>query len=306
MGLYTEIYQYFASAIENCCISKNTSCHVDQFTPTPGNGRVDKGMKNGLKNINEKIRTFGYEHLKEQISKGHQCPLLTVDSTPRTIYDGINWELDKLNKGLDEPKILTADRIHHFVPNAKAILLLRDPIARTLSDFRFFGGGSQATRFHQVVVAGIKWWNTCLKTLSERRCAFGLYYRDKHLKDLPGDMSWGTNGAGRLRLSMYMIYIRKWLEVFPKENLLILNSKVLDEDPIGTLKDIVYPFLELEPLSERAEQNLKNLLNAGHIHVTKKRQFTPLNETVTLLKELFEPYNRELVELTGDKSFLWR
>ena len=242
--------------------------------------------------------------LRERVKQGGQCPLLAVDATPRTIYDGNGWELDPLNAGMNEPKYLAANRIHHFVPNAKAILILRNPIARTISDHRFFGNEQDADIFHHQVVNGISWWQRCVKRHSERKCAFS--YHISGMSDLPPDKAWHPNGAGRLRLSLYIIYIESWLEVFARKNLLVVNSDTLNAHPVDQLEKFVFPFLELEPLSDAGRKSLNQLLLRGHLHKTTDTQpLVPHSKTLDILRDFYKPYNERLAEFTNNKAFLW-
>ena len=261
-------------------------------------------------NINEEIdfdvllRSKQLTGLRDRVKRGEQCPLLAIDATPRTIYDANGWSDDPLNAGLTEPKYLAANRIHHFVPHAKALLILRNPIARTISDHRFFDDDQHADVFHAQVERGIAWWHRCVKLYSERACAFS-YHFGPDLEDLPPDKRWDPNGGGRLRLSLYIIYIEKWLEVFPRENLLLVNSDTLDSRPVELLHHTVFPFLELEPLSAAANRSLDELLKQGHLHQTTDQGLTPHQHTIDLLENFYQPYNERLAKYANDQSFLW-
>ena len=70
-------------------------------------------------------------------------------------------------KGLIEPAILTPEKIAHVLPNPKIIMILREPVARLWSDYRFFAKYRKhnvtADDFHNVVTNAINWWKKCVK-----------------------------------------------------------------------------------------------------------------------------------------------
>ena len=69
--------------------------------------------------------------------------------------------------GLIAPAVLTPDKLSHVLPYPKIIMIMREPIARLWSDYRWFGKWRKheltADDFHQVVSNAIDWWNRCLK-----------------------------------------------------------------------------------------------------------------------------------------------
>ena len=155
MDRYLDLYQPFSSVVENCCL-QTTNCHVDKFTPMPMNEYMklsNTTAELGIARIAERIKSSEYDKIRgNYIDTGHECPLVTIDSTPRYLYDGNHWKRDVLNIEKKSPETLTPDRIHHFVPNAKIIILLRDPLERIMSSYRFFEKQVSAERFHESVV----------------------------------------------------------------------------------------------------------------------------------------------------------
>ena len=101
MSFYTEMYQYVASLIDNCCLNPSKTCHADQFSTSIKNKEhVYPNKAKAWRAINKKVETFPYKELKSKvINEKGQCPLITVDSTVRSVYDGMMWERDPHNKG---------------------------------------------------------------------------------------------------------------------------------------------------------------------------------------------------------------
>jgi hypothetical protein len=54
------------------------------------------------------------------------------DGTPSYVYDFEGWEKMAGNKGLLEPRYTIADIIHQLTPQARIILIFRDPVDRCL------------------------------------------------------------------------------------------------------------------------------------------------------------------------------
>ena len=159
-----------------------------------------------------------------------------------------------------------------------------------------------AEKFHNAVKTGIEWWMECIGKYSEYICAFGDDYQKFGLNNLSTNTFWTENAANRIRISIYIIYINRWLDVFPKKNVLIINSDQFRKNPNSYLQRKVYPFLELEPMSNSAKNGL-NRVERGYTHETTwSRDFKPFPETLEILKQFYEPYNTRLIELTGDTS----
>ena len=75
---------------------------------------------------------------KEHSQENQKCPHILLDGTPRYFHNFKGVENDPFNAGLAEPKVFVPHRINHWLPNAKLILMLRNPIERMLSAYRYF------------------------------------------------------------------------------------------------------------------------------------------------------------------------
>ena len=254
-----------------------------------------------------------YQEIQEYKRQGRPCPLVTVDASTTYVSNSYQWENDPRNKGFHYPHVLVPHRIHHVQPNAKFVILLRNPITRLFSDFNFFVYGKNRTPkvFHKIVVGGITWWNECVQKYSEEACAYA--YHLPNITSLPDGMfSLGEtpadkfNCAGRLRQGIYSIFISKWYEVFPKEQILTIKFEEYRSNSIDILKSNVYPFLDMAQLNVKGESKMKELKQRGQLN---KRRGTPqkmLAETEELLKNFYRPYNEKLAKLLSDNKYLWQ
>lgn len=111
---------------------------------------------------------------------------------------------------------VAAKEIKKNLPNAKCIILLRDPIERIYSHW-------QMDR---------RWWTTWADFLTA--------IKEDYKKE------WGR-GEKHLYVELWMYYeqVKRYLEVFDKENILLINSKSLYEDSKSVL-DQIFSFLDIE------------------------------------------------------------
>ena len=241
------------------------------------------------------------------------CPYITIDGSADYLFEAWDWEKDELNPDPREPIFLPPHRIGHYIEHPKIIVLMRNPIERLFSDFKFFAGGKNgSTYFHTLVVNGIAWWENCTKTLSEYRCAYGRNYTGTGVPSLnpEGLCNWGDsdefghNGANRLRVSIYVLFIQKWLEVFSIDQFLFLTTEEYKRNALNMLTERIFPFLEVDPLNILGENMLKRSLNI-HINVSRKNSLHMLPETRQVLEKFYRPYNERLANLLQDERFRW-
>ena len=64
--------------------------------------------------------------------------LLTADATPANFHMHTGWSLLPGNEGLTEPHYTNFHYIKHLTPNAKIIIIFRDPVTRFVHDALFF------------------------------------------------------------------------------------------------------------------------------------------------------------------------
>ena len=197
--------------------------------------------------------------------------------------------------------------LSRVLPNAKFIVLMRNPVTRLYSHYlygctlryaetvnwpkqmRQYAAGN----FHREVVADVEHFRKCLKKKSLYECVNDNRFRSSK-----------CGGVGsRMTVSLYYVHLSKWLQFYPKEQFLFLRTEDISADPHSLMKKIT-DFLGVEPVSpSQAEQWLSkrvNVQNASYEGSTKMRK-----ETRELLEKFYRPYNAMLAELTGDSRFKW-
>jgi hypothetical protein len=172
---------------------------------------------------------------------------------------------------------LAAQRVHALFPKVKIILLLRNPVDRAYSQY---------------------WYNVRMKReLLSFKEALGaekerLADEKQQLLQNPLYKSYNFRHYSYLARGIYVDQIKSWLSLFPKEQLLILSSTDLRENPEKVLNK-VFSFLEIHPYSVQVR------------NASKHSQYEPMDPTLRKqLSDYFEPYNRQLEKLLG-RTFNW-
>ncbi|XP_071486330.1 carbohydrate sulfotransferase 15-like [Diadema antillarum] len=216
--------------------------------------------------------------------------LVIGDGSTSTLWDN-QWQTLSPTQ-FNGPEYTIADVMRVIQPNAKFIVVLRDPIVRVYSDYLFFGNEKDdvvsKTRFHDIVSEGIQVFRQCLTNNSERACTY-LH---------------GTQHA-RLLLGNYAVFLHDWLKVFPRHQLLVLRLEDWQSRCPSVLREI-FAFLNLSPLTDSrlvyicaGERKRVNAQMREHIG-------DMLTETRTLLNDFYGPMNGELATLLNDERYnMW-
>lgn len=112
-----------------------------------------------------------------------------------------------------------------------------------------------------------------------------------------------------IAVSVYHWYIHRWLEVFSRQQLLIVNGDRLIEDPVSELQRIEQ-FLELEPKISRSNfyfnqtkgfYCLRNETTDKCLRESKGRKHPRVNPAViNKLRQFFSEHNQKFYELIGE------
>ena len=205
---------------------------------------------------------------------------ISIDGTQSLLWDMIDWE--ERYPDLAEPPFTNADLIHDVTPQAKVLVVLRNPVDRLYSDFLYFRAGRNAAMFHEAVVTEVTRFNTCLEANTLRTCCYD--------KDNDPEM--------RLNLGLYYCFVKDW------HRLLDLHVVTLEEysnQPLPVLLRL-YNWLQLP------QPNVKELQQ--HIKSSKRENANTAKEgmgkeTRVLLQEFYRPYNKMLAKLLDDTRFLY-
>ncbi|WP_428327287.1 sulfotransferase domain-containing protein [Nitrosopumilus sp.] len=165
-------------------------------------------------------------------------------------------------------------RIKNEIPKIKLIILLRNPIDRAYSNYNLGKrSGNESLSFEDAIKKEIE----LLKKNND--------FESDKIEKFRRNRSYIAKG-------LYHNQIRKWLALFSKDQILILNTEDLEENPHQALKK-VFGFLGLP------NEEIKNIQHR------KVANYEKMNvETRQFLSNLFKPYNEKLFRLL-EKEFDW-
>lgn len=149
------------------------------------------------------------------------------------------------------------ERIQRYLTAPKIIILLRDPVKRTVSHYKWL----------------------CALGYEDRPLSEALSI-DSHGFDF--EKSWGGNFKSYMQFSEYSKYVPLWQEKFGVENVLLLSTDELSDSPNQTL-DKVWRFLGIETI------NIESLIEENR---TSEIRSTKLPSWVILLRDLMPLFIR--------------
>ncbi|MGD1808313.1 tetratricopeptide repeat-containing sulfotransferase family protein [Dapis sp. BLCC M126] len=168
----------------------------------------------------------------------------------------------------------TPTRLFHFFPKIKLIVLLRNPVDRTISNY-----------YHEV---RSKAENMSVEEVINSK----LEKLIKISSSLVNEKDYWNYQGDYIASSVYLDWLKKWLNIFPREQLLILPSEEFYSDPKTTMKQ-VFNFLGLPDYQIQDYPKL----NAG--------SYSSISESVRQkLSDYFQLHNQRLEEYLGMK-FNW-
>lgn len=171
----------------------------------------------------------------------------------------------------------SAQRAAATVPGAKLVALLREPGERAFSQYRDeVKNGNETLSFADALAREPE----RLEPELERMRADPHYYsfRHEHLSYL----TWGR----------YAEHLERWLEVFPRDQLLVLRSEDLFAEPERVFRRVT-DFLGLTPFAPPFRRY--NEAPAGRLDPAAR----------ALLTTYYEPHNARLGELLGPTAPAW-
>ena len=230
----------------------------------------------------------------------HNPGTITYDASAQTVWDNRLIFPFFNDTRLPDPKDTMARKIHRLLPEAKCILIVRNPVDRLYSDYLYFHWLSlhknhykSLQDFHIRVTIAIDKMHECLKDpkRSHARCMYG-------------SMDY-WNLIMRLRVGIYIEHVRTWLTAFPANQLLVIRLEDYSRRPATTLQRM-FLFLGVKALPV---ENIKSYLKTSVAENTNQKAYylhgPMLNETRDLLIKFYRPYNKELAELLHDRRFLY-
>lgn len=208
---------------------------------------------------------------------------------PQNWKRGVGWyrELFAGHKGLvgeksptylDHP--LVPLRVKRVCPDAKILVILRNPVDRAHSDYwkiraigrediETFEGALRAETFRLA------------NDLGHNDLWTDYYFKSHHLTH------------GYVRRGQYALHLIDWLKLFPREQMLILKSEEFFAETAQEMRK-VYQFLGLKPHKMKKFKQYQ------------KMEYPPMREkTRRWLEDLFRQHNEGLAELLGDGRWMW-
>ncbi|KAL0993535.1 hypothetical protein UPYG_G00109310 [Umbra pygmaea] len=213
-------------------------------------------------------------------------------------YDkGLEWYRDLMPETLEgqitmektPSYYITKDvpaRIHTMSSDTRLLVVVRDPVTRAISDYT-------QTRSKKTDIPSFE-------SLAFKNRTMGLI-----------DTTWSA-----VQIGMYAKHLERWLQYFPKDQLLFVSGERLISDPAGEMAR-VQDFLGLRravthkhfhfnlakgfPCLKRPEGNSK----PHCLGKTKGRTHPNIDpEVVQRLREFYQPFNRKFYQMTGH-DFGW-
>ncbi|XP_073338751.1 carbohydrate sulfotransferase 15-like [Pagrus major] len=216
---------------------------------------------------------------------------ITGEASASTMWDNQAWSYLPRDGEETEPPFLAQDFIHTVQPDAKIIIMLRDPVERLYSDYLYFKmANKSAEDFHQKVVESVQLFQSCLSEKSLHSCV----YNTSLYNAMPV----------RLSLGMYIVFLLDWLTVFHREQILVLRLEDYAANLKATIRK-VFDFLSVGPISEKVDAALSKRPMSNTRRVADRNLGPMLPATRDLLREFHQPLNHKLASVLDNEAFLW-
>ncbi|RZC42992.1 Sulfotransfer 1 domain containing protein [Asbolus verrucosus] len=178
------------------------------------------------------------------------------------------------------------ERIRAMNASVKLLLIVREPVTRAISDY------------------------TQLRANAATASPTTATPPPKSFESLSLFPNGSINEAYRpLAISVYHNYLHRWLEVFPREQILVVNGDLLIEDPVPQIQKIER-FLGLEPRigthnfyfnETKGFYCLRNETSDRCLRETKGRKHPRVDpNVVSKLRKYFGEHNQKFYELIGE------
>ena len=247
--------------------------------------------------------TQSFKSIALKMAESQHENLITYDGSQSTLWDS-NFYVN------EQDYCATPAVLSHVLPNAKFIVVMRNPATRLYSNFIYSCSNKysryinhwphkirqdSAKLFHNKIERLVEQFNNCTRTASVFECT------NLRTKKLPQEDIGGCNiKRQRLTIGMYVVHLKKWLQFFPIKNFLFIRTEDLSKHPEDIILSITN-FLGIESGPGAMSEILKLHKNA---HPSGVQPMNP--STMDLLEKFYQPYNEELAHLLNDNSFLWK
>ena len=246
--------------------------------------------------------------VKQMREGGHMNPNVRVlDASPSLLF---KWPTFP-NQSRDVNICLLPSVIAEFLPKARFLVIIREPVVLLYSAFLFSctrhnQSVSLETQlklpniFHERVTEKIRIFDSCVAEYPLAKCAMPDF-EEAFWEDLPGC------GRTRLEMGLYHVHIQKWLSVVPRERFLFVTLDELS-DNLDEVASQTWSFLNVSDFRDYRAVMAKEarLTNSQQtVNYRDNPRLAMRNDTRDLLLNFFRPYNQMLADLLGDRKFLW-
>lgn len=220
----------------------------------------DNHFEKGITWYQSHFPSYLYKHYFKQI---HKQDFITGEATPYYIFHP-----------------LAAKRVAEYLPNAKFVLLIRNPVERSYSHYHHEKRkGTETLSFEDAIAKE----EERLAGEKEKMIANGNYY------------SFNYQRYSYLARSRYYEQLTEWFSYFPQERFFIVKSEDMYKNTVDIVKNI-FNFLQLPEFPEfKIEKD--QYYNVG--------KYDKMNSaTREKLVEYFKPHNENLYKLLN-RDFDW-
>uniref|UniRef100_A0AAX7UXL7 Sulfotransferase n=1 Tax=Astatotilapia calliptera TaxID=8154 RepID=A0AAX7UXL7_ASTCA len=213
------------------------------------------------------------------------------EASASTMWDNNAWVYFYDNTTKGEPPFLIQDFIHALHPDARFIVMLRDPVERLYSDYLYFGSANKSAEdFHEKVSESLQLFEGCLTEFTMRSCVYNTTVNNA----MPV----------RLQVGLYIVYLMDWLTIFSRKQILVLRLEDHASNRKYTMHQ-VFEFLNLGPLTKEIESEITRSPASNTRRPADKNLGPMLPITKDILRDFYTPFNEKLAKVLQNDSFLW-
>lgn len=140
----------------------------------------------------------------------------------------------------------SAGRMHDYKPDAKIIMLLREPVSRAYSAFNMYQQCAQQEWFRKRIQYANADARAFFNPLVEGKVKPEIgYFLDSELKIIRGEAE--GEEPGLIRRGIYAPQLERFISLFGRENVLVAFSDELRREPENFVAK-VFDFIEIEPI----------------------------------------------------------
>ena len=292
----TSLYEYFKKHPEFATMSSRGCGWIGTGT----SGLVEKYPRNAV-SVFRLITYFYLASRQVELSStdDHINNKIIADFSPANSWRQEGFEQHTGGSMCDPPLLL-----REMQPDAKFVVLLREPIDRLYSAFWFYAGDEyQKELTPNIFVKDVQTFferlKQCDKGKTMLKCLRKAERFEHHFKDLRH-----SRVNKQLLTGFYYLYLLPWLQVFPRENFLFIRTEDMKKDTGKALQEI-FKFLGMSPLDDKALNSAVKKTRHNQTTLHSSSDLLLSTSTKRQLRAYFRPFNEKLAELLDDDKFLW-